>query len=360
MKGTLIRYVFSFILSAALPCVCRADDAVRYPTIKPCGFIQGWAWYDKTAGAIHGEDFEIARARFGIKGNFSANTDYLLLTEWGRLTYDDPATLVDAWVNLKVNPALNIKIGQTWYKFSLSGSEAIPNIPFIYRPEVVDGIWLPMGRTGAYGYDRGIELWGDFKNSILPLGYVFSVTTGAGLDHFEDNGKKDFVGRLYIEPKKDLKLGMSGFYGYSRVSVVSNLLREEKVDLPEYAGGVDVSYKQKHFRVIYEYLEGLYEGYLDANAQETFQVATKRPRGWYGMFGFKPLSWIEIPVQYAWYEKDAVKSDTGLESITVGVTWFLKEGTLNNVKFNYIIRSAEPNYGSKPRNMLALQLQLVF
>ncbi len=89
---------------------------------------------------------------------------------------------------------------------------------------------------------------------------------------------------------------------------------------------------------------------------------TKRlqPKGWYVMLAYKPLLWIEIPVQYAWHEKNAAVDDTGLSSVTLGLTWFLKEKTLNNVKLNYIIRSAEKNYGSKPRNKVVLQVQIVF
>ncbi|MDD5255002.1 MAG: hypothetical protein PHR11_02980, partial [Candidatus Omnitrophica bacterium] len=174
----------------------RAEDGKAYPTIKPTGFIQGWWWYDETPGPNHAENYKIARARIGIKGDLSPLVDYLVLTEWGRLTYDDPCTLVDTWVNFKFDPALNVKIGQTWYKFTLSGTTPIPAIPLIYRPEVVDGIWLPMGRVGAYSYDRGIEVSGNFKDIAMPAGYIVSVTTGAGLDHFEDNGKKDFTGRF--------------------------------------------------------------------------------------------------------------------------------------------------------------------
>ncbi len=361
IKPKSARFTIALLLfNAAFFISCPAFAEIKYPNVKPTGFVQFWAWYDETAGPNHGDDLEVARARAGIKGNLSPNTDYLVLTEWGRLTYDDPASLLDAWVNLKVNPALNIKLGQTWYKFSLSATAPLPSIPFIYRPEVVDGIWLPMGRNGSYGYDKGVELWADLKDKKIPWGYVFSVTNGNGLRYFENNGKKDFVGRLYLEPKKDLKLGVSGFYGYSRVAIISNLNREEKKDLPEYAWGYDISYTKQKFRFIYEYLEGLYEGYLEQSGTETFHTATNKPRGWYAMCGFKPLSWIEFPVQYAWYEKDSVKSDTGLETITVGVTWTLKKKTLNNIKLNYIIRSAQANYGSKPRNMLAFQAQLVF
>ncbi len=350
--------LLGFVLAISL--AASAEEEKQYPTIQPTGFIHGWWWYDETPGPNHAENYKIARARLGMKGDLSPLVDYLVLTEWGRLTYDDPCTLVDAWVNFKFSPAVNLKIGQTWYKFSLSGTTAIPAIPLIYRPEVVDGIWLPMGRVGAYSYDRGVEVSGNLKNAKIPFGYVISVTTGAGLDHFEDNGKKDFVGRFYLEPLKGLQVGGSGFYGYSRIPITSNLNREIKVDLPEYAYGLEASYTHKYFRCIYEYLEGRYEGYYQSNGAETFHQATQRPRGWYALIGLKPLSWIEIPFQYAWHEKDAVKSDTGLETFTVGLTWFFKENTLNNLKVNYIIRSAESNYGAKPRNMIAVQAQLAF
>lgn len=357
------RITLSFIFILLIVNICYSKDEdikIKYPNVKPFGFIQLWALYDRTPGPTYGDDYQIPRARVGIKGYLTPNTDYMILTEWGRLTYNEPTTLLDAWVNFKANPAFNIKVGQTWYKFTLSGSLPVPTIPFIFRPEVIDGIWLTMGRNGSYGYDKGIELWGNFKEGKLPWSYVFSISTGPGLNRFEDNDKKDFVGRLCIEPKEGLMLGGSGFYGWSRTEIASNLGDEEKKDLPEYGYGLDLSYTQKYFRFTFEALQALYEGRLDVNGAEIFSIATKKPRGWYAMLGFRPLSWIEIPVQYAWYESDSVKSDTGLETVTLGITWVLKEKTLNNVKFNYLIRSAQKNYGSKPRNKIVLQVQLAF
>lgn len=353
--------VFVFLLLRVSFCFSAdSDTKEKYPNVTPFGYTHLWTVYDRTPGPTRGDDYQIARARIGVKGYMAPNTDYMILTEWGRLTFNDPVTLLDAWVNFKVNPTFNIKVGQTWYKFTLSGAAALPTIPFIARPEVIDAIWLPMGRNGSYGYDKGIELWGDFKESKLPWGYVFSVTTGTGLNRFEDNDKKDFTGRLRIEPTKSLKIGASGFYGWSQTEIASNLNTEEKKDLPEYAYGVDLSYTQKYFRIITEALQALYEGRIETNGAETFSLVTKKQRGWYAMVGFKPLSWIEIPVQYAWHESNYVKSDTGLRTITVGLTWFLKKKTLNNVKINYLIRSAQRNYGSKPRNKFIVQVQLAF
>jgi len=352
---------FIFVLLRTSFCFsAEADTKAKYPKITPFGYTHLWAVYDRTPGPARGDDYQIARARVGLKGNLTPKTDFMILTEWGRLTYNDPVSLLDAWVNYKVNPGFNIKLGQTWYKFTLSGTTTLPTIPLIARPEVVDGIWLTMGRNGSYAYDKGIELWGNFKDAKLPWGYEFFITTGTGLNRFEDNNKKDFSTRLYLEPKKDLRLGLSGFYGWSRVEITSNLNSEKKKDLPEYAYGIDLSYTQKHFRFVSEALQALYEGYLETNGLETFHTATKKPRGWYAMFGLKPLSWIEIPVQYAWYESDSAKSDTGLKTITLGITWFLKEKTLNNIKINYLIRSAQKNYGSKPRNKFIVQAQLAF
>ncbi len=346
------------LLGLKIHCVF-ADEAIP-EKIKICGLTQVWAVEDRTSGPTHGDDYQIARARIGFKGKPLPNIDYLILTEWGRLTYNDPVTLVDAWVNLKANSALQIKIGQTWQKFTLSGTVPIPAIPFICRPEVIDGIWLAMGRNGSYGYDKGIELSGTFKERGLPLEYIFSITTGTGLDRFEDNYYKDFTGRICFEPKSGLKIGASAFYGWSRTEINSSLGDEKKVNLPEYAYGAEISYTHKHFRFITEAVQSLYEGYLEHSGPETFGIATKKQRGWYAMLGVKPLSWIEIPVQYAWHENNYVKSDSGLETITLGLTWFFKENTLNSFKFNYLIRSAQGNYGSKPRNKIMAQVQFVF
>ena len=360
LSKKLCLLIFFWSLSTRFTYAEEQDDKIKYPNIKPFGYTHLWAFNDRTPGPACGDDYQIARARIGVRGNLDAKTDYMVLTEWGRLTLTDPVTLLDAWVNYKVNPGFNIRLGQTWYKFTLSGATTLPTIPFIFRPEVIDAIWLPMGRNGAYSYDKGIELWGNFKQSKLPWGYVFSMTTGTGVKRFADPKPPDFVGRLCIEPQKGLMLGASAFYGWSRIDLTSNLGNEEKKNIPEYAYGADISYNQKYFRVITEALQSLYEGHIDANGSEIFSLATKKQRGWYAMLGLKPLPWIELPVQYAWYENNYVNSDTGLKTITVGITWWLKEKTLNNIKINYLIRSAQKNFGSKPRNKFIAQVQLAF
>lgn len=349
----------SFCFAANRPKVETAK-IVSYPNIKPFAYTHLWAVNDRTSGPTHGDDYQIARGRVGAKGYLTPKTDYMVLTEWGHLSYKYPVTLLDLWINYKVNPGFNIKLGQTWYKFTLSGTTTLPTIPFVYRPEIIDAIWLPMGRNGSYGYDKGIEVWGNFKDAKFPWSYAFFLTTGTGLSRFQDHGLDNLTARFTVEPLNGLMLGASGFSGYSRTEISSNLGSEEKKNLPEYAYGADISYNHKYFRVITEAVQSLYEGRVDVNGSEIFSIATKKQRGWYAMLGLKPLSWIEFPVQYAWYESNYAKSDTGLKTITVGLTWTLKKNTLNNIKVNYLIRSAQKNYGSNSRNKFIVQLQLFF
>ncbi|MFH1339143.1 MAG: porin [Candidatus Omnitrophota bacterium] len=360
------RRIFKITLGAILICLpilafclaAESQEIKKVPNIKLFGFSHIWARYDKTRGPNYGEDLTVARARVGLRGDLVSNINYTVLTEWGRLTFNDPVTLLDAWVNFKVNPGLNIKIGQFWYMFTLSGTEILPKIPFIIRPEVIDGIWLPMGRKGSYGYDKGIEIRGNSEEGILPWGYIFSITTGTGLNKLEDNDKKDFAGRVWFEPLKGLRLGASGFRGWSRVEMTSDLGRMDKEDISEYAYGFELSYNQKYFRIISEYLKAHYDGFLRQEGAEIFSLSTQKPWGWYAMFGWKPLPNIEIPVRYAWYENDSTMSDTGLSTVTLGLTWYIKGD--NNIKFNYYIRDPEQNYGSKLGNLIAVQAQVVF
>jgi hypothetical protein len=336
-----------------------AEQENTYPNISLTGFTQYWGKYNEKKGRDHGEDFSWPRARIGVKGDLNELIDYMFLSEWGRLTYDDPATLLDCWINFKVDPKLNIKLGQTWYKFSLSGTTPLPKIPFVFRPEVVDAIWLPMGRVGTYSYDRGIEVSGQDLTGDIPYGYTCSITAGSGLDHFEDNDKKDFSARIWIEPIEGLKIGSSGFYGWSKTKVSSNLNNSLISDISEYAYGYEASYQKDKFRVIGEYLQARYDDYYHTYAGETFTLAAQKPGGWYLMVGAKPTWWLEVPIRYASYKKNISQEDTELSTITFGLTWTLKKESLNNIKINYLIRDAEKNYGSKPENMSIVQIQLM-
>ncbi|MBN1621748.1 MAG: hypothetical protein JW871_04060 [Endomicrobiales bacterium] len=354
---SIIFFVISFIISYSIlyvPCYAQSGN---YPTVKLTGFTHLWWQYDNNAD--YDVTQKLARARIGITGNMSPKINYLFLTECGDLTLMEPCTLLDAWVNFKLRDSLNIKIGQTWYKFSLSGTEILPKIPFIFRPRVVDHIWLTMGRNGSYAYDKGVEVWGNFKDNNMPWGYIFSVTAGSGLYYFDDNGKQDLAGRIWINPVQGLKIGASAFKGSSSVKITSSLGSTKAVDIPEYAGGVELCYKQSFYRLMAEYLQGYYDNYSSKSALETFSTSSVKPKGMYIMAGFKVHPRLELPVRYDYYEMDSNQQDAGLGTTTIGITWLIKKETLNNVKINYIIKDAQKNYNLNSDDMLAVQIQLM-
>ncbi|MFH1760768.1 MAG: porin [bacterium] len=280
-KGSAILWIFLGVLFIGQLFVCvsiYSREEQQCPTVQLCGFTQAWAQYDETAGSSHGGDAFIPRARIGIKGDLLPAVNYMVLTEWGRLTFDDPVTLLDAWINLRLHQLCNIKIGQTWYKFSLSGTTPLPEIPFVFRPEAVDAIWLPMGRNGLYSYDRGVEISGSAGTEGMPWGYIVSVTAGPGLAQFEDNDEKDFTGRLWFEPVPRFRVGASGFYGWSSVDVQSNLGSVETMDIPEYAYGFEASCKHGSFRMIAEYLQGRYDEYGQSSQERRLPWRLKNLR----------------------------------------------------------------------------------
>jgi hypothetical protein len=327
------------------------------------GFTHQQFSYDKTKGDNHGSDYSSVRFRLGIIGNPSEKWDYFILTEWGRLTQYDPVTLLDAYIEYKYSPSLKIKLGQTWYKFSWDGTRPLPDNPFVIRPKVIDSIWLPMGRTGSYSYDKGIEISGEKEINKKTLGYIFSVTTGNGIDdhHFDDNNKKDLCARIYFKPNSNLQIGASGFYGYSRTSATSSSGATKTVDLPENAYGFEFRYQNEKFRCEAEYLKGHYDEYSGVENGITYSLAKETPRGYYIMGGFLLTDWLELLVRYDYYEKNASLIDTGLETTTLGINFYFdKNNKRNKFMLNYLFRNPEENYGSTLDDLFIAQLQLMF
>lgn len=338
-------------------------DVQSYGKFKFFGFTHQQFIYDKTAGENHGSNYRSARFRLGIIGNPTEKIDYFLLTEWGRLTRYDPVTLLDAWIQYTFSPLIKIKLGQTWYKFSLDGTVPLPDNPFIIRPKVIDGIWLSMGRNGNYSYDKGIEISGESKINNLGWGYIFSVTTGNGIDdhQFDDNNKRDLCGRIYFRPTKFFQIGASGFYGYSRTEATANSGTTKEVDVSENAFGFEAKYQIDKFRLIAEYLKGHYDDVSKTENGITYDLTKTTPRGYYITGGILIKEWLEFLLRYDYYEENSSLSKTGLKTTTLGLNfYFHRNNNRNKFSINYLFRNPEDNYSSQVEDYIIVQFQLMF
>ncbi|MFH1415440.1 MAG: porin [Elusimicrobiota bacterium] len=352
-----MRKLFAFMLVGSL-FVFFAGTCQAEPTIKPFGFTHLWWQYSDN------DDFEVTknlkRARLGALGNLTPDMNYMVLSEWGDGTYFHPFTLLDAWVNYKIDPAFNIKVGQTWYKFTLTGTGTLPKLPLINRAQAINSIWTNMGRKGSYAYDKGVELWGNMKCHGKPCGYFLFVTGGTGLDNFDDNGKLDYCLRVFKSPTECLQIGASGFMGSSRVDLTSSLGSIVEKDVAENAMGVDISYKKNKLRLICEYLQANYESSSELEAGQTYTIAEQKLMGMYFTAGYMVMDAVEAVARYDMYDPDADQSESSIHTLTLGITCSLKGNALNDLKVNYTTCSVDDNYGAKPADVVAVQMQLAF
>jgi len=336
---------------------CAAQSLPEW-MISPFGFAQFWYSYDGNSAQASQEQLKVQRFRLGGFGTVAPRLSYLVNTELadGNPTAGGTVSLLDASATYAFHDLLNLRVGQDWYRFGLSSNWTLFEMPFILRSEAVDGIWLPMGRRGSFGYDRGFFVFGASKEGPLPFSYSASLTGGAGVNAADTNKQKDFVGRLTLTPLKDLSLGASLFNGFSRVNSVLNAAQQP--DLHEHGFDVELLYSfADRFRAWGEYLETFHSG------SDSDGIAPMKRRGFYLAAGVSPMERVELRLRYAFYDADTYSQDSIVRTWSFGTTYRIKD--YSNFKLDYMIRDAQWNYaavtgGAHLENILLAQLQLWF
>lgn len=123
-------------------------------------------------------------------------------------------TLQELWMNYKVQPWLNIKVGQFKTPFTIENPlspsilETVNQTSLATNYFVLGGSDLMMP-AGA-GRDIGITLYGNAGDYVS---YDLAVMNGSGRGKRDDNSWKDVVGRLTLHPVKCLDVSGSFIIG---------------------------------------------------------------------------------------------------------------------------------------------------
>lgn len=361
MRNVRLATALAFLIPAL--CAVASPAAAELPEwmIRPFGFAQMWYAYDGNKNQASQDQLRVQRVRLGGMGQASPTLRYLFLSEWADANPSGTRgdlSLLDAHVTYAAHPLLNIRAGQDWYMFTLEGSWTLFEMPFIMRSEVVDRIWLPMGRVGNFAYDRGLYVFGAHKEGPVPFKYYLSATGGAGINTADTNKMKDFVGRAVATPLPGLDLGMSAFHGYSRVNSNALALAGSTIDLQEYVLGTEAHYSYKNrVRVFGEYLWGRYHGSV------LHGITPVRPKGFYLAAALSPLKRVELRGRYAYYDPNTLTGSTVARTWTIGATYTIN--LYSRFKLDYLIRRAGSDYPgasgqADPDNFLAAQLTVLF
>lgn len=273
------------------------DKVKQY--FKISGFIQALYNWDYTDGSTDNSSFRLRRARLSIAGKIvdserAGKADYRL-----QVDFADTPQIVDLWVRYQPLNELGLQIGQFKIPLSIENSEYNPlKLEFIDYSLVVQRLVRMssndiMGISSA-GRDCGLQLYGGFikKDGYNTINYNLAVFNGCGINKKKDNNtSKDFVGRVMINPIKDLTL--AGYYqygegnleGYSNYADFGWTGNPKFVKYHRYGGGV--AYNGKHAFARGEYIQGKTGALLSEGAYASAGWKFYTAKAGYGSVGVR-------------------------------------------------------------------------
>lgn len=160
------------------------------------------------------------------------------------------AALRDAWVEVRLNRALRVRLGQFKRPFSALELRGRSSLEIIDRGPA-NGLLIE--DLGFGDRDLGLQMSGDFGRSKRRISYALGLFNGTGRNRPETdgNGAKDIVGRVEARARRWLTFGANG---------AVKLFDTETVDYyPSFSWmtGIDVTIKRKGILVLVEGLYGL-------------------------------------------------------------------------------------------------------
>jgi hypothetical protein len=289
----------------------------------------------------------IARAILFVTGKLGSQKQigYMLMYDFG-----PNACLHELYGEWLPKDAINVRFGQFKIPFTIENPMSQAKIETIYLGRGVRAMsgssgdfnqFEPNGVKGSSkaGRDAGLQLSGRLfkKDNFFQIEYYTGLFNGTGLNTKDNNNHKDFIGTIYYQPVKGLRIGGSVYSG--KLNVPINIIQGNHVrDL--WAVGAEYNGEKLYAR----------SEYIAAN-----NGGLKRD-GYYGsaVWKFVPNKW-EVLGKYEYYDENKLLKDNEINDITVGVNYY--PAFLTRIQFNYIYTD---NKALGANNAVALQLQLFF
>jgi len=280
--------------------------------------------------------FDLHRARLDAKGSVTDKWSYEVYAEFA-----GTARLLDAYTAYQFADYLKITAGQFKIPFSYESLTSDSQLEFIDRSQVIEAL---AGRSkdvigNQNGRDIGIQVGGSFAKleDRYLFDYTLGIFNGAGYNATTDNnGFKDFVGRIGVHPVKGLDLGGSLYSGEGVPS-----------------GGTKSQYRSR-YGFDARYILGALS--LTAEYAHGTDAAVKRD-GWYAQAGYYIIPQIQLVSKYDTYDPNKVITTDRAKIYTGGVNFVFNKYT--KLAVDYLDRREETATQVK-NNIFEAQLQIAF
>ncbi len=190
---------FSMVMNFWLWGEPDSTDNNKVPSLEWGGFIQGQFIHSSKAV----DSFRIRRARLKLSGKVADPIFFKL-----QLAPVKRTALLDAQVDIRFFPYMNLEFGQYKIPFSLENLTSSSSLDFINRSLAVENL-CPGRDMGSSGRDIGISVYGQVAKFKYTLGFF----NGSGINRLDNNEHKDLSGRVVYLPFDFLSMGFSLYRG---------------------------------------------------------------------------------------------------------------------------------------------------
>lgn len=224
--------------------------------------------------------------------------------------------LRDALAELIVNEHLNFRLGQFLVPFSSENTTSAGDLLTINRSQTVD-LLAPGRDNSAAGRDQGVVLFGRFSF----FEYNIGILNGSGINHKDDNERKDISGRFLFRAASGLKLGFSIYQGKKpSPGIPADVVRNKQ--------GLEVSFTHGRLLLNTEYIRA--------------RDDRLNKHGWYLL-----MAYHAIPDKFQLLTRfESINLDTSMPGqkasvYTAGANWFITPKSKLQVNYEYHARKSE-------------------
>ncbi|TRX41497.1 porin [Flavobacterium restrictum] len=292
------------------------------------------------------DGFDIRRARFDLKGNFSPEWEYRLQTDFAVNT-----KIIDAYFAYKPYEFLKITGGQFLIPNSLESTTPDSNLETIDRAQISGLVGRNKDAIGDQnGRDIGLQASGSLlktaSNRFL-LDYYLAYFNGQGINITGDkNESKDIAARLVAHPYSFLDFGLSYSNGHDTWTTVAKNQDEIRIE-----ADLAFNYNDLSFRA--EYLQAQQGTYVVNGSTKDLLKD-----GWYAQVGYFALpKKLQFVVKYDTFDPT---KDNAINDISTFYTLGTNLYPNSFVKFQINYKHKSEQRTAINKDEIVAQLQIKF
>lgn len=294
------------------------------PAVTAGGLIAAQFLHDGSENLDVESLFMFRHARMHLKGTIGENMNGFVQIE----TKTGAVTLQNAFINLLYVPHTEIRAGYIKLPFGREAFGHPLKNPTIDISKASKEIY-----RGAH--DMGFHL--KYAHPIATL-WAAAVNGNNGITTTDNNGSKDFCGRLLFSPFPGLGIGGSLYSGKAGTDGLSTTRY-----------GAELNYGKGPILVKGEYLAA-----TDGQAAGDEMRST----GYYAVAAYRIHPQVEGVCRYDGYDPNTDGDEDEWSNITLGLNYYLSAGSWNRLAVNYEIRDDKSNEAMG--DLLTVQLQVLF